>query len=231
MVSDRPGDCPICGMRLVLIEKDAGDAPQSTPPSPTLRADAHAEEAHLPLDDESRRRSPTGRGRTRWAWTWSPRKWTTLRPAHGGGRRPRPVKISERRSASSSACAPPPSSGSRSSRTISTVGRVTYDETRLHHVHTKVAGWVERLYANTTGPARQGRGAAPLHLQPRARLFGTGVPDGPARARDARRIALCLGQTSGEQLVASARRRLLLFDLTPAADPRRCRNAAKRRPP
>src|SRR5713101_4601061 len=34
---------------------------------------------------------------------------------------------------------------------IRTVGTVTYDETRLTHVHSKIDGWVEKLYVNYTG--------------------------------------------------------------------------------
>jgi len=37
------------------------------------------------------------------------------------------------------------------SRTVRTVGTITYDETRVTHVHSKIEGWVEKLYANYTG--------------------------------------------------------------------------------
>src|SRR5688572_8991487 len=36
-------------------------------------------------------------------------------------------------------------------QTVRTVGNVTYDETRLTHVHSKTEGWVEKLYVNYTG--------------------------------------------------------------------------------
>ncbi len=36
-------------------------------------------------------------------------------------------------------------------RTIRTVGIVAYDESKVTQVHSKVAGWVERLFVNTTG--------------------------------------------------------------------------------
>jgi Cu(I)/Ag(I) efflux system membrane fusion protein/cobalt-zinc-cadmium efflux system membrane fusion protein len=39
------------------------------------------------------------------------------------------------------------------SRTIRAVGRVTYDERRVAHVHTKVQGWVERLSVDYVGQA------------------------------------------------------------------------------
>ena len=37
------------------------------------------------------------------------------------------------------------------SRRVRAVGRVTYDERRVAHVHTKVQGWVERLYVDFVG--------------------------------------------------------------------------------
>lgn len=36
-------------------------------------------------------------------------------------------------------------------KTIRTIGRVDYDEKRVFHVHTKVEGWVEKLYVDFTG--------------------------------------------------------------------------------
>ena len=37
------------------------------------------------------------------------------------------------------------------SKTIRAVGTVTYDESRVKHVHSKVDGWVDKLYINSTG--------------------------------------------------------------------------------
>ncbi len=36
-------------------------------------------------------------------------------------------------------------------KTTRTVGRVTYDEKRVYHIHTKIDGWVEKLYFDFTG--------------------------------------------------------------------------------
>ena len=67
-------------------------------------------------------------------------------------------------------------------RTIRTVGRVTADERRLHHVHTKLEAYIEHLYVDYTGKfVPQGR-AARLPLQPRAGGHAAGVPPGLARA-------------------------------------------------
>jgi hypothetical protein len=43
-------------------------------------------------------------------------------------------------------------------REVSTVGNVTYDETRLANVNPRVEGWVEALHVDFTGaPVRRGQ--------------------------------------------------------------------------
>lgn len=37
------------------------------------------------------------------------------------------------------------------SREIRTIGRLTYDERLVHHIHTKYGGWIEKLYVDFTG--------------------------------------------------------------------------------
>lgn len=36
-------------------------------------------------------------------------------------------------------------------RQIRTIGTLTYDERKVHHIHTKFGGWIEKLYVNFTG--------------------------------------------------------------------------------
>ena len=36
-------------------------------------------------------------------------------------------------------------------RLIRTVGRITYDERKMYHIHTKFTGWIDKLYVNFTG--------------------------------------------------------------------------------
>ena len=44
------------------------------------------------------------------------------------------------------------------SRTIKTIGSVTYNEDSLHHVHVRAKGWVEKVYAKSLGdPISKGR--------------------------------------------------------------------------
>ena len=36
-------------------------------------------------------------------------------------------------------------------RTVRTVGTITYDETKVTHIHSKIEGWIDKLYVNYTG--------------------------------------------------------------------------------
>jgi Cu(I)/Ag(I) efflux system membrane fusion protein len=97
-------------------------------------------------------------------------------------------------------------------RTIRTVGRVTYDETRLRSVFAKVSGWVERLYANNTGQLiKEGEPLLSIYspeLMASAQEYVLAL-----QAR--KRLAQSEVSDSWQRLVASARRRLLLFDIAP----------------
>ena len=99
-------------------------------------------------------------------------------------------------------------------RTVRTVGRVAMDESRLSDVHTKVDGWVEKLYANETGKlVKKGQALLTIYspelvatqeeyllaLRSRER-----TKDSPFE--EVRR--------SGGTMVAAARRRLELWDIS-----------------
>jgi len=171
MVSDRPGDCPICGMRLVPI--DEGEEEET---EPTAAVET----------------SPDARVADRATVRISARKRQLI------GLRTTGVASVDFR------------------RTVRAVGRVVPDEKRLRKVHTKVAGYVETLHADATGePVQQGRPLLEIYSP---ELVSTQQEYLVAlRARD--RVAgspLDSVAASGEELVRSARRRLELFDISPA---------------
>jgi Cu(I)/Ag(I) efflux system membrane fusion protein len=102
-------------------------------------------------------------------------------------------------------------------REVRAVATVAVDETRLRQIHTKTAGFIERLHANAVGETvRAGQPLLEIYSpellaaqqeflvaqQARDRLAGSALPD----------VA-----SWGGDLVASARRRLELLDMTPAA--------------
>jgi membrane fusion protein, copper/silver efflux system len=214
MVSDRPGDCPICGMRLVLIETDAGAHPSHTAEhasaSPTSTARKLVYRSTMNPSEISDRPGKDSMGMDMVAAEVDDAPAAVRSAVEGRA----PIQIPERRrqliGVRTTAVERRPLV-----RTVKTVGRVTPDETRLHHVHTKVAGWVERLYANATGQLLKAG-------DPLLTLYS---PELVASAQEyliARRgretlmdATLPSAKTSGDQLLASARRRLLLFDISP----------------
>ncbi|MDF1552611.1 MAG: efflux RND transporter periplasmic adaptor subunit [Deferrisomatales bacterium] len=98
-------------------------------------------------------------------------------------------------------------------RTVRTVGIVVPDETRVRHVHTKVEGWVEKLYTNFTGEVvRQG--------QPILSLYSPQLLTTQEEFLKARETAAKFATSAspdvrslGAELQQSARRRLELFDV------------------
>jgi len=109
---------------------------------------------------------------------------------------------------------------------IRAVGQVTADETRLSHVHTKVEGWVEKLYVNFTG----------MRVQKGQPLLSIYSPELVATQEEyllALRAQKRLKQSpfgevagGGESLLAASRRRLELWDV-PDSEIRRIEKAGK----
>ncbi len=96
---------------------------------------------------------------------------------------------------------------------VRTVGRVTVDESRVSHVHSKVNGWIETLYANETG--RIARAGEPLLTIYSPDLVSTQEEYLLAlRSRD--RLAQSPFPEvarSGDTLLEAARERLRLWDI------------------
>jgi Cu(I)/Ag(I) efflux system membrane fusion protein len=90
---------------------------------------------------------------------------------------------------------------------VRAVATVVPDESRISHVHTRVSGWVEQLYVNTTGEmVRAG--------QPLARIFSQELLSSQTEYLAARKNTAASGITS--VVVASGRTRLTVLGMTPA---------------
>jgi Cu(I)/Ag(I) efflux system membrane fusion protein len=163
IVQDHPGDCPICGMKLVKV---AGGAD----------AKAHADEAHgastveglATVDIDPSRQQLIG--------------LTTAAVTRG------PVGGSWR-----------------------TVGRVAVDETRIHHVNVKISGFISHTHGSFVGMAvKKG--------EPLFRIYSPellAAEDEYVLALGTRNTLRTGGSRSsdGDELVASARRKLELWDV------------------
>jgi Cu(I)/Ag(I) efflux system membrane fusion protein/cobalt-zinc-cadmium efflux system membrane fusion protein len=205
-VSDRPGDCPICGMKLVPIEATGGAAAAAnagertiafyrSPMDPQVRSDKPAKDAmgmdFVPVyQDELEGASSAVEGRS--LVKLSAEKQRVL------GVRSEEVKRV------------------RLAQETRTTGLVAVDERLVHHVHTKFEGYVERLYVDYTGKL----------VQPGERLLSIYSPDlvatqqeyllaHRAQARLAGSAVASVAQ-GGADLREAARQRLLFWDITPA---------------
>lgn len=99
------------------------------------------------------------------------------------------------------------------SKVIRTVGKIDYDETKVYSVNTKIMGWVEKLFVDYTGKSvRKG--------DPLMELYSPELVSTQEEYLQALRYQSQLEQSSieearrgAEQLVESARRRLLFWDI------------------
>ncbi len=94
------------------------------------------------------------------------------------------------------------------------VGKVTYDETKLTHIHTKVSGYVEEVFADSVGkPVRAGE---PLFTIYSPDLVSTEQDYLLAlKSRNLLRSSTLASATQGsENLISAAKERLRLWDVT-----------------
>jgi multidrug efflux pump subunit AcrA (membrane-fusion protein) len=101
------------------------------------------------------------------------------------------------------------------SREIRTVGRIDYNEKRVEHIHTKVKGWVERLFVDFTG--EEVRKGAPL-----LSIYSPELVSTQEEYLLALKYKKSLGESSFESisegadsLLNSTRKRLELWDISP----------------
>jgi RND family efflux transporter MFP subunit len=142
-ITDRPGNCPICGMKLVPFQPPgAASVPAATPAparriayyrspmDPSVRSDRPAKDSmgmdFVPVyEDEVAGGASAVAGRAAVVLTPEKRQLLGVR-----SQELQPERID---------------------RTIRTVGRVVADERQVHHIHTKFEGYVEHLYVDFTG--------------------------------------------------------------------------------
>jgi RND family efflux transporter MFP subunit len=201
--SDKPGSCPICGMQLVPTEKASATAPSA--------AERKVLFYRSPMDPAVHSPVPT---KDSMGMDFIP---VYSDEVQGGGNVPGRAAVSlsaERRASLGVRVAPVQAKDIV--RTIRTVGKVMVDERRLQHVHTKLEGYVERLYVNYAGRFVS-RGEALLSIY---------SPELVATQQEyllAYRAQKELGKSDvasvakgGVDLLSAARQRLLFWDIQPA---------------
>jgi RND family efflux transporter MFP subunit len=102
------------------------------------------------------------------------------------------------------------------SRTIRAVGKVAIDETRIGHVHTKLEGWIEKVFVDFTGEVVK-KGQPLLTIYSPDMLASQRELLLAAKAKTIMRdSALPSGFDQSESLLQATRRRLELWDLSEA---------------
>jgi len=208
IVSDRPGDCPICNMKLVPMAAPAKPASGSSSggprkvkfyrspmnpaqTSPVPRKDEMGMDYVPVYEDEHQATGPAPSGYAAIQITFERQQLLGLKTAE--------VKLASIHAS------------------LRTTGRITYDETRQHHVHTRYEAYVERIYANFTGKyVKKG--------EPLAAIYSPELLAAENEfliALGSRQIPLFgsghgKGQPPSIDLVASARRKLRLWEMSDA---------------
>lgn len=101
-----------------------------------------------------------------------------------------------------------------------TVGRVDYNEQEVSHVHTKVEGWIEKLYADFTGQwVRKGQPLLEIYspdLLAAQKEYLLALQTQKQLRRMAAHSEFGISAADNASLVEASRQKLLLWDLQPA---------------
>lgn len=217
VIKDKPGDCPICGMKLVPIEEASPATNPKTTPAKTTPAKAAGGPRKILLY-----RSPMGTGET----SPTPRKDSMgmdFVPVYSdeteaGATPPGPEGLAtvtvDARKQSLLGLKTVIVTKAPLETSIRTVGRVAFDERRVHHVHTRYEAFVEHIEADFTGKyVKKGEVLAQVYSP---ELYAT--QQEYLLALKAVRSLATSGVTSaaqgGRDLLDAARQRLLLWEVT-----------------
>jgi len=217
-ISDKPGDCPICGMKLVPMESAASPESASqgeqasqgsaVAPAKKERKILYWTDAMNPGDRYDKPgKAPDGMDLVPVYEEESP---STTGPAVSGYA---PIKIPKDRLQMMGVTTEKARLMSLD-QSIRTVGMVTADETRISHIHTKFEGYIEHIFVNYVGQqVRAGQA-----------VFSVYAPDLVAtqkeyilalEARDQWEKSGTDVRLPGIDLVEAARQRLALWDISP----------------
>jgi multidrug efflux pump subunit AcrA (membrane-fusion protein) len=205
IIRDKPGECPICGMKLVPIEREA----HAQAPAPAERKILYFRSPMNPSET-----SPTPR-KDSMGMDFVPVYADEAEGTAGSpeGLAPVTIDAAKRQLLGLKTVAVQRAPFETS---IRTTGRVAADERRVHHVHTRFEAFVEHVTADFTGKyVSKGEALAYLYSP---ELYAT-----QQEYLLALRASQSLGTSGvssvaqgGQDLLSAARQRLLLWEITPA---------------
>lgn len=196
--SDKPGIAPDCGMKLEPVYADGGSAAAGEERKVLFYRDPHA--------PEYRSDNPG----------LNPETGNELEPVYaddGTGLPSGSIRVpAEKQQLIGVRYAEVETS--QGSESLRAVGKVAYDETRLHHVHSRTEGWIERVYVDFTGDLVK-KGQPLLTLYSPELLASQQEYLVALKARDVLGGSTVRDVASNNRaLVDSARRRLQLWNMT-----------------
>jgi RND family efflux transporter MFP subunit len=217
-ISDKPGDCPICGMKLVPMEsavspdtaaktESAGQGSAGTPAKKERKILYWTDAMNPGRRYDKPGKAPDGMDLVPVYEEESPAAAGPGVPGYA------PVKITAERLQMMGVTTEKARVMSLD-QSIRTVGMITADETRISHIHTKFEGYIEQIYVNYIG--QQVSAGQPI--------FSVYAPDMVAtqkeyilalQARDQWEKSGTDVRLPGINLVEAARQRLALWDISP----------------
>jgi RND family efflux transporter MFP subunit len=204
-IADKPGDCAICGMKLVPMEKKA----EAPPVRPEPRKKILYRSTMLPneISDKPGKDSmgmemvPFERKAPAAGMTGLPGLASVAISSENRKRMNLKLAVAEIKSLS---------------RRLRTSARIVADETRLFRVTVKIDGYVEKLFVNSNGQAvRRGQPLLSLY-SPELVASQQEFLSALDMARQMESSPDPLAVESGRSLLAAARRRLKLWDISDA---------------
>jgi RND family efflux transporter MFP subunit len=205
VIEDHPGDCPICGMK--LVPRKSASHPQSA--RPTEQPPSRSDERKIlywraPMDpsyvSDKPGKSPMG---------------MDLVPVYEDEVSSGDIQVSPTVIQNIGVTTAEVSKGALS-KSIRTYGTATWDETSLAAMNIKVDGWVEKLYVNETGQiVRKGQPLISIY-SPQLLATEQEYLSALEAAGSLEKSADPIVASGGRQLLDSARRRLKLWDISDA---------------
>ncbi len=179
VVSDKPGDCPICNMKLVPIQKETADpkpaaqaAKYHCPMHPTVVSDKPGDcpicnMRLVPVGESKPAAADPPKKKIMYRSTMNPNEISDKPGKDSMGMEMVPFEVEEGAGQPTpkglAAVSIAPAARERMgltlgvvekrplARDVRTSARIVADETRLFKVNTKIEGWVDKLFVNVTG--------------------------------------------------------------------------------
>jgi multidrug efflux pump subunit AcrA (membrane-fusion protein) len=184
IIQDRPGECPVCGMKLVPLRQDASAAAQGKQAG-NRKIKYYKSTMLLGEISQTPRKDSMG---------------MDMIPVYESEDESQAIHVDPVTVQKMGVRTAPVTKGALR-RVIRTVGSIDYNETALADVTTKFRGWIENLYVDSTGK----------EVHKGEPLFDIYSPELYSAQNE---YVLALNQSGGGNLKSSARQKLKLFDIS-----------------